>query len=74
MQFWTHEWDAPRGWLDALTALKAEKFVRRVFLLAIPTARVDPKKKGYVEVRSSRCSCTLTDCSVANEAPRSCGR
>lgn len=52
LQFWTHAFETPQSWLDALAAFKAQRFVRRVFLLAIPTARVLPEHvaKGYHEV------------------------
>ncbi len=55
-QFWTHEWETPQEWLEALTALKAQSFVRRIFMLGIPTARVDPKRPHYVEVCSREIS------------------
>jgi len=54
VMFWTHEWETPAEWLDALAALKAQKFVRRLFLLGIPTARVDPTKPDYVKAYQNR--------------------
>lgn len=52
VQFWTHASRTPQEWLDALDAFKAQRFVRRVFLLGIPTARINAvhTAKGYPEV------------------------
>ena len=52
MQFWTHASRTPQDWLDALDAFKAQRFVRSVFLLGIPTARINAvhTAKGYPEV------------------------
>lgn len=49
-RFWTHAWEPHQDWLDALKAFKRKPFVRRIFLLGIPTARVSPDKPDYVEV------------------------
>ena len=72
-QFWTHEWETPREWLDALTAFKAQKFVRRIFMLGIPTARVDPKKPKYVEVcrlMTDDSFLTVSACSIGSPGSR----
>jgi hypothetical protein len=54
VQFWTHASRTPQEWLDALGAFKAQRFVRRVFLLGIPTARINAvhTAKGYPEVHA----------------------
>lgn len=59
VQFWTHASRTPQEWLDALDAFTAQPFVRRVFLLGIPTARINAvhTAKGYPEVGTTGDQC-----------------
>jgi hypothetical protein len=67
MQFWTHASRTPQEWLDALEAFKAQGFVRRIFLLGIPTARINPTHtaKGYPKVPADEPSYQLACSTMA---------
>lgn len=54
VMFWTHAWETPQEWLDAISVLKSQSFVRKVFLLGIPTARVSPSYPEYVKAYQNR--------------------